>query len=103
MDKIKAAVSEIADQLSKTIDNDFDIHISVDSDQIEIQKLCMLTNFLLENVRRNIGDLQKLTENLEERASERTRRLDLVISGSNDGVWIWDMRASRWIDGKFEC
>lgn len=89
--ELKLAINEIADQLSLTIDDDFDVHVKVDSDEIEVQKLCVLTNFLLENVRRNISELQELSETLEEKASERTRRLDLVISGSNDGVWMWDL------------
>ncbi len=98
------AVSEIADQLCATVDNNFDIHVSVDSDEIEIQKLCVLTNFLLESVRRKIKDLSDLSQSLEEQASERTRKLDLVVSGSNDGVWFWNLKSKtiefsgRWLE-----
>ena len=62
----------------------------MDTDDIHGQKLSLLINFLLENVRRNNREMAELNAILEEKVKERTEQLDLVISGSTDGVWIWD-------------
>lgn len=87
---LQQVIMSISDQLCATVDNDYDIHISVDTDDIHGQKLSLLINFLLENVRRHNQELVQLNEELEARVKERTEQLDMVISGSSDGVWIWD-------------
>ena len=87
--EMKALVEGIADQLCETVDNNFDIRVHTDSDNVQAQKLSLLINFLLENVRRNVGQLAELNEKLETKVEERTELLDLVISGTDDGVWIW--------------
>ena len=87
--EMKALVEGIADQLCETVDNNFDIRVHTDSDNVQAQKLSLLINFLLENVRRNVGQLAELNEKLETKVEERIELLDLVISGTDDGVWIW--------------
>uniref|UniRef100_UPI00258B859A PAS domain-containing protein n=1 Tax=Idiomarina sp. TaxID=1874361 RepID=UPI00258B859A len=88
---LRQVITQIADQLCDTIDNNFDIHVSVDTQDTEGQKLALLVNFLLENVRRSLTDMQSLNEQLEDKVKERTSLLDLILAGSNDGVWIWDI------------
>lgn len=86
-------VAAIADQLCGIVKDNYNITVTVpaDHDNIHIQKLTLLINSLLENVRRNIGSLSELADALESKVRERTLRLDLVVQGSNDGVWIWDL------------
>ena len=93
--ELNAMIEGIADQLCDTVDNNFDITVSVDTDNEQAQKLSLLINFLLENVRRNVGKLAQLNEQLETRVKERTELLDLVISGTDDGVWVWFFNEQR--------
>lgn len=88
---LRSVITQIADQLCDTIDNNFDIHVAVDTPDTEGQKLALLVNFLLENVRRSLDDMQSLNMQLEDKVKERTSLLDLILAGSNDGVWIWDI------------
>jgi PAS domain S-box-containing protein len=87
--EMRRIIASIGDQICDTLDNNFDIHVSVDTDEIQGQKLSVLVNFLLENVRRSISDMHALTAQLEDKVKERTEILNLVIEGSNDAVWIW--------------
>lgn len=93
MSPTDAMVAAIGDQLCAIVMDDYDITVSVetDADNIHIQKLTLLINSLLENVRRNIRGLSALADDLESKVRERTLRLDLVVQGANDGVWIWDL------------
>jgi PAS domain S-box-containing protein len=87
-----AAVAAIGDQLCAIIKETYDFTITVDagSENIHIQKLTLLLNSLLESARRNIRSLSELADGLEAKVRERTQRLDLVVQGANDGVWIWE-------------
>jgi len=95
--RLERMVESIADQLCHIVSDNYDFRISVDCEasDIQIQKLSSLINFLLENVRRNIGSLKEFTCHLESIIAERTLRLDLVASGSNDGVWIWNVKGGE--------
>jgi EAL domain-containing protein (putative c-di-GMP-specific phosphodiesterase class I)/GGDEF domain-containing protein/PAS domain-containing protein len=88
---LRRQLDGIADQLCETVDQRFDFHIEVDSADPSVQKLGMLINFLLETVRRSVGGLEEAKGQLERRVEERTRELDLVVSGANDGVWLWQL------------
>lgn len=90
-----AAVSSIADQLSTTIDDDFDLHVDVDIEHDQVLKLVMMINFVLDRVRRNIDRLTSIQHELEERVRERTAELNLILEGSNDGVWVWYFDAEK--------
>lgn len=94
-ERLRREISHIADQLCQAIDGRFDFHVSAESDDMDVQKLSVLANFVLESVRRNISELEQIKDELEERVAERTRRLDLIIEGANDGVWEWDPQADR--------
>jgi PAS domain S-box-containing protein len=99
-----AMVAAIGDQLCAIVKDNYDFTITVDTDtdNIHIQKLTLLLNSLLESARRNIRSLSELANDLEEKVRERTQRLNLVVQGANDGVWIWDPRngtaefSARW-------
>ncbi|MFL1407001.1 putative bifunctional diguanylate cyclase/phosphodiesterase [Marinobacter sp. M1N3S26] len=93
--RLRASINRIADQLCMAIDGRYDFHVHTDSDDLDIQKLSVLSNFVLESVRRNILELEKARDLLEERVEERTRRLDLIIRGANDGVWEWDFQTDE--------
>ncbi|WP_299631894.1 GGDEF domain-containing phosphodiesterase [uncultured Roseobacter sp.] len=88
-------VESIADQLCTIVEDNYDIQIQVDgegvTESLQVQKLTVLINSLLENVRRNIGSLSKLAQDLETKVRERTLKLDLIVQSSNDGVWLWDL------------
>jgi hypothetical protein len=88
-EQILTQISALADQLCVTIDDRFDFRLKADSDDDRMLKLVMMMNFLLERVRQNIGQLAEAKNELEERVKDRTSLLELIISGSNDGVWIW--------------
>ena len=82
-------ISTLADQLCVTLDDRFDFRLHSNFNDDRVAKLVMMMNFLLERVRENIGQLAEAKEHLEARVQERTALLELIISGSNDGVWIW--------------
>lgn len=102
--RLRREINEIADQLCQAIDGRFDFQVNAESDDMDVQKLSVLANFVLESVRRNIDELEQIKTELEARVAERTRRLDLVIEGTNDGVWEWDPSSDRlhvsqrWLD-----
>ncbi|SEO42420.1 EAL domain-containing protein [Aquisalimonas asiatica] len=85
----REAIAQIANTLCDVVDNRFDLRVDVDSDDLEIQKLAMLVNFVLEQIRRNLSAVEEARADLEKRVVERTERLNLVIDGANDGVWEW--------------
>lgn len=87
------AIGWITDELCLTVDDNFDLHIDLDTDDVDLQRLAVLINFLLEKVRRNIAGHRALEQSLEMTIAERTQRLDLVVAGSNDGVWVWDLES----------
>lgn len=89
--RLRHEINLIADQLCQAIDGRFDFQVSSESDDSDVQKLSVLSNFVLESVRRNISELEQVKSRLEQRVAERTRRLDLIIEGANDGVWEWDL------------
>lgn len=93
--RLRKSINRIADQLCMAIDGRYDFHVDTDSDDLDIQKLSVLSNFVLESVRRNINELERSRDLLEERVQERTRRLDLIIRGANDGVWEWDFQSDE--------
>lgn len=84
-------IGKISKQLSRIVlgDYDFRVELDTDVDNIHLQKLTMLVNLALDDVRRNVSDLKALANRLDATVKDRTRRMDLVISGSNDGVWVW--------------
>lgn len=100
---VHEAISHIADQLCVTIDDRFDVRLSIDSDDDQVMKLAMMINFLLDRVRRTIDKLEESRETLEQRVAERTAELKLIVDGSNDGVWVWDLQtdaldlSDRWL------
>ncbi len=99
-----AMVASIGDQLCAIVQDNYDITVTIqtETDNIHVQKLLLLINSLLENTRRNIARLRDLADDLEAKVRERTLKLDLVVQGANDGVWIWDPAtgaaefSSRW-------
>ncbi|WP_415919090.1 putative bifunctional diguanylate cyclase/phosphodiesterase [Tateyamaria sp. SN6-1] len=101
-----AMVASIADQLCAIVDDNYDFRVKVDApdggETLQVQKLTVLINSLLENVRRSIGNLSELAEELESKVKERTQKLDLIVQSSNDGVWLWNLQtgdveySSRW-------
>ncbi|MDT8330703.1 EAL domain-containing protein [Roseomonas gilardii] len=100
---LAADVSHIADQLSLTVDGNFDLHVSCESEEVSVQKLSMMVNFLLDNVRRALAAQREVQENLEHLVAQRTAQLSLILEGSNDGVWVWDIAgqtlalSARWL------
>lgn len=101
--RLRDSINQIADQLCQAIDGQYDFHVGSATEDLDIQKLSVLSNFVLESVRRNIRELEQTRDQLEQRVAERTRRLDLIIQGANDGVWEWDLEqdllkvSERWL------
>ncbi|MCA3255889.1 MAG: response regulator, partial [Alphaproteobacteria bacterium] len=62
-DRLRRAINSIADELCRTIDGRFDEVIigtrEEDDEDEDVQKLVMLTNFLLQNVRDRIADVER--------------------------------------------
>ncbi|MEO0371482.1 MAG: EAL domain-containing protein [Pseudomonadota bacterium] len=94
-----AMVASIADQLCAIVDDNYDIRVQLSdangTESLQVQKLTVLINSLLENVRRSIGRLSDLAEGLESKVQERTLKLDLIVQSSKDGVWLWDLHDDR--------
>ncbi len=67
-DRLRRAISAIGDDLCLTIDGRFDVIASVpddDDDDEDVQKLVMLTNFLLQNVRDKVAEVSHAAEQAE--------------------------------------
>ncbi|MCE3026729.1 GGDEF domain-containing phosphodiesterase [Salinicola sp. DM10] len=90
-DVLVAQIDAIGNQLCQAVDGTFDFYVHTDSDEIAIQKLAQLNNFTLDAVRRTIGELEQTRRELEMRVEERTQRLNLILSATNDGVWEWEI------------
>ncbi|MEM9758793.1 MAG: EAL domain-containing protein, partial [Pseudomonadota bacterium] len=88
---MERAVDDISNQICHIVDGHFDFTVSSSSDHDAAQKLAMLLNLLLEQARRSTDELKRTNANLELNLKERTDELDLVLKGSGDGVWIWDI------------
>jgi hypothetical protein len=54
-DDTLAAISDIADQLCSTLNDDFDLCVEVDTDDEHVLKLVIMVNFLLDRVRRYLS------------------------------------------------
>lgn len=93
--ELRRVIASIGDQICDTLDNNFDIHVRTETEDIQGQKLAVLVNFLLEKVRRHIDKFKVLAEQQEEKIAERTQILNLVIEGSSDTVWIWDLKTNK--------
>jgi|GEM_PF-606750 len=93
--RLLVQIDSISNQLCRAVDGVFDFHVHTDSDEIALQKLVQLNNFMLDSVRRTIRDLQASRDELEIRVEERTQRLNLVLTATNDGVWEWDIDSGR--------
>ncbi|MEE4277116.1 MAG: EAL domain-containing protein [Halieaceae bacterium] len=88
-------ISRLADQLAITIDDRFDLLLNTDHNDERLLKLVMMINFILERARENIDQLALAKTELEHKVEERTALLELVIRGSNDGVWLWHLDENR--------
>lgn len=93
--RLRTAINALADQLCEAVDGRYDFQVVTDSEDLDIQKLTVLSNFVLESARRSIDQQNLVLAELESRVAERTRRLDLIIQGTNDGVWEWDLKANE--------
>ncbi|EKE68400.1 EAL domain-containing protein [Gallaecimonas xiamenensis] len=87
---IRKGVNAIADQLCRAVDNDFSFRVQTGSSDVDLQKLAILTNFLLESMEQNLQSLEDNRQELEQRVLERTKRLDLIVKGAGVGIWEWD-------------
>ena len=92
---LMAEVESISNQLCQAVDGNFEFYVHTDSDEIAVQKLAQLNNFVLDSVRRTIRDLQASRDELETRVEERTQRLNLVLTATNDGIWEWDIASGN--------
>ncbi|MEO1080323.1 MAG: EAL domain-containing protein [Pseudomonadota bacterium] len=92
---LERAVDDISNQICHIVDGHFDFTVSSSSDHDAAQKLAMLLNLLLEQARRSTDELKRTNARLELNLKERTDELDLVLEGSSDGVWIWDIVDDR--------
>lgn len=72
---LRRGVDEIADQLCWTVDGRFDFQVKTDVTHPGVQKLGMLVNFLLDNVRRTLMQLSELNGDLDQKVRERTAEL----------------------------
>lgn len=48
------SIEQIADQLCSTVDGDFNVRVATADDHPSVQKLALMVNFLLDNMRRSI-------------------------------------------------
>ncbi|WP_417355263.1 EAL domain-containing protein [Gallaecimonas pentaromativorans] len=87
---LREGINSIADQLCRAVDQDFSFRVSTDSADVDLQKLAILTNFLLESMEENLQSLEESRQELEQRVLERTKRLDLIVKGAGVGIWEWD-------------
>jgi len=90
--RLRPEVERICDALCETVDGDFAVRVAVEADDETAQKLGMLSNFVLQQARTAIRELSEMKAGLERAVAERTRELELVIEGTDDGVWLQDLR-----------
>lgn len=75
---LRYSLNFIADQLCGSIDGQFDFSVQVHSEDTQMQKLGMLINFLLDNVRRTLHRLEETNSALEQRVQDRTKELQFA-------------------------
>lgn len=66
IDAMTAAVDGISDQLCRTVDGDFTVRIAAPDSHPSVQKLALMVNFLLDNVRRAMAAQEAQTRELLE-------------------------------------
>ncbi len=66
IDAMTAAVDGISDQLCRTVDGDFNLRIAAPDSHPSVQKLALMVNFLLDNVRRAMAAQEVQTRELAE-------------------------------------
>lgn len=74
------SVETIADQLCSTVDGDFNVRIAVTDPNPAVQKLALMVNFLLDNVRRSIDAYETQQHELMA-AKERAEDADRAKTG----------------------
>lgn len=67
----RESIEAISDQMCQAVDSDFDFRVHVDSDDEVVQKLQMLTNFLVDSAHRSMTALQHKADELETEAEQR--------------------------------
>jgi PAS domain S-box-containing protein len=85
------SVNDIADQLAGGIGGDFDFVISSDSEDLTVQKLTIMANFLLENMRQAIAERDHAEETLRSRFFLRQvidLSPDLVYTKDSEGRFV---------------
>jgi len=90
---VEAEVERIADQLGQAIGGDFDFNIDTDLDNVSVQKLCMMTNFLLDRIRRSMAELKEGDERNQMLAQQLEiieRQREAIDELSTPILQIWD-------------
>lgn len=103
-EKLHGELDQVADKLCEAVNNKFDFTIQVDSNDMAMQKLAMLINFVLDSARRSIEDIQESYISLMATKSEMNAILDnapnAIISLSPDGKILSSNAASEQV---LEC
>lgn len=71
---LEQEVVRIADQLGQSVGGDFDFSIDTELDNPAVQQLCMMTNFLLDRIRRTMEELKQG----DERNQMLARQLEII-------------------------
>ena len=71
--ELRDHIDAFSNQLCQAVDGQFDFTVQVDTDDETLQKLQMLTNFLLDSARRAVGALKQNTRELEAEIAERKK------------------------------
>ncbi|MFM2480854.1 EAL domain-containing protein [Celerinatantimonas sp. YJH-8] len=72
----------IAEQLCQAVGQRFNFRVSTPSNDVVLQKLSYLCNFLLESASRQVEESKEHQSTLEKHIKERTARLDLILKGA---------------------
>jgi hypothetical protein len=77
---LHAEINRIADQLGAAVDGDFQFVVESESKDLTVQKLVVMTNFLLDTIRRTLSDLEQRSrapeaQEDEQDQAQRRRRL----------------------------
>lgn len=89
-DAVLAAVNDIADQMSASVQGSFDFVIRTDSRAAALQKLSLMLNFLLDSTRRNLEEVREKNKQLASQLDTIEQQRRAIQELSTPILQLWE-------------
>lgn len=88
--QLHAEINLLADQLSGAVTGDFDFRVVVQSNDFTVQKLVLMTNFLLDTIRRALDEGEERRHALEAQLETIVQQRSTIEALTTPVLRVWD-------------